>query len=259
MNKKHWVKVILLLGLIVLGFIVYPRVEQYFYRQQLEKENRETLQKITSKDVVTKTALESIQTSVLKPVIPSQAYLEVPFFCQAPFMNDASWSIHHASCEEAALLQAVYYDKGMKDVDLNQVDKTLREMIAWQEKHFGVHKDIHADSIKILMMNFFGYRDSEIEIHRKASLYAIKEQVALGFPVIAPTYGRMLKNPFYKQPGPEYHMVTVIGYTEDRIITNDVGTKRGKDFSYPLEVFKNAMDREGADVLVIKSKRVPDK
>jgi hypothetical protein len=169
--------------------------------------------------------------------------------------NDESWKIHHASCEEAALLQAVYYDKNITEVDLNKVDQTLRDMVAWQEKHFGVHKDIHADSVKMLMMNYFGYSSDEIVIIRKAGLYEIKEQVAAGFPVIAPTYGRLLKNPFYKQPGPEYHMVTVIGYTEDRIITNDVGTKRGKDYSYTFDIFKTSMDKEGGDVLVIHSKQ----
>lgn len=241
--------------MVIAGYFVFPRLEAFYYRNQMEKENAETLQKITSKDVVVKAALDAIQTSTLKPVIPERAYLQVPFFCQAPMTNDDNWKIHHASCEEAALLQAVYYDKNIKEVDLNLVDKTLKDMITWQETHFGVHKDIHADSIKILMMSFFGYTSDEIQIIRKASLYDIKEQVASGFPVIAPTYGRLLKNPFYKQPGPEYHMVTVIGYTEDRIITNDVGTKRGKDYSYTLDVFKTSMDREGGDALVIRSKR----
>ena len=109
------------------------------------------------------------------------------------------------------------------------------------------------------MMSFFGYSSDDILIIRKAGIYDIKAQVASGFPVIAPTYGRWLNNPFYKQPGPEYHMVTVIGYTEDRIITNDVGTKRGKDFSYPSDVFKKSMDKEGADVLVIRPKRLIQK
>ncbi|MBL7996622.1 C39 family peptidase [bacterium] len=259
MNKQKLLIGFLLLVAVSSGFLLYPRVEQYFYRQQMEKENIETLHKITSKDVVTKTVSESIQASVLKPVIPEKAYLEVPFFCQAPMTNDASWDIHHASCEEAAVLQAVYYDTGVKQADLAIVDKTLQDMIAWQEKHFGVHKDIHADTIKMLMVGFFGYEPDEIMIMRNASIYDIKQQIASGFPVIAPTYGRMLKNPFYKQPGPEYHMVTVIGYTEDRIITNDVGTKRGKDFSYPLEIFKASMDREGADALVIRPKRTLQK
>lgn len=245
--------------LALLAIVVYPRAQDYYYRHQMEQENAETLRKITTKDVIAKTALDAIQASVLKPVIPEKAYLEVPFFCQAPMMNEESWKIHSASCEEAALLQAVYYDKNIKEVDLAKVERTLQDMIVWQEKNFGVHKDIHADSIKMLMMSFFGYSADEIRIIRKASLYDIKEQVASGFPVIAPTYGRWLKNPFYKQPGPEYHMVTVIGYTEDRIITNDVGTKRGKDFSYPLDIFKNSMDKEGGDVLVIHPKRVIQK
>lgn len=243
----------------LLTFVVYPKAVDYYCRYQMEKENTETLQEITSKDVITKTALDAIQASVLKPLIPAKAYLEVPFFCQAPMTNDESWKIHHASCEEAALLQAVYYDKNIKDVDLAKVDRTLQDMIAWQEKHFGIHKDIHADSIKMLMMSFFDYTSDEILIIRNAGIYDIKEQVASGFPVIAPTYGRWLKNPFYKQPGPEYHMVTVIGYTEDRIITNDVGTKRGKDFSYPLDVFKKSMDREGGDILVIRPRRLIQK
>lgn len=254
MNRKKII-IIAVVFFGIISVIIFPRAQAFYYRNQMERENSETLQKITSKDVIAKTALDAIQSATLKPVIPERAYLKVPFFCQAPMTNDESWKIHHASCEEAALLQAVYYDKNITEVDLNKVDQTLRDMVAWQENHFGVHKDIHADSVKILMMNYFGYTSDEIVIIRKASLYEIKEQVAAGFPVIAPTYGRLLKNPFYKQPGPEYHMVTIIGYTEDRIITNDVGTKRGKDYSYKFGIFKTSMDKEGGDVLVIRSKR----
>jgi hypothetical protein len=254
--KKKIIYVLALLAVILVlsGILFYPRMALYFNRKQLEKENAQTLQQITSKDVITKNIQASMESSSAHLLIPEKAYLEVPFFCQAPHQNDDSWKIHHASCEEAAALEAVYYDKGVTQVNANRVDTTLREMIAWQEKHFGVHKDIHADSVKMMLMGYFGYRSDEITIIRRARILDIKEQVAQGHPVVAPTYGRMLHNPFYKQPGPEYHMVTVIGYTQDRIITNDVGTKRGKDFSYDNDVFKAAMDKEGGDVLVIASK-----
>lgn len=152
--KRYLIYSVVIVIIAITGFAMYPRAQDYYYRRQMEKENAETLQKITSKDVVAKTALDAIQAAVLQPVIPEKAYLEVPFFCQAPMMNDDSWKIHHASCEEAALLQAVYYDKNIKEVDLTKVDRTLQDMITWQEKHFGIHKDIHADSIKMLMMSF---------------------------------------------------------------------------------------------------------
>jgi hypothetical protein len=241
--------------LILSGFLFYPKIELYLSRQQREKENERTLLQITSKDVIAKTMLASIESASVKTLLPEKVYLEVPFFCQAPLQNDDSWKIHHASCEEAASLQAVYYDKNIKEVNVHRVDSTLRAMIAWQEKHFGIHKDIHADSVKMLLMGYFGYASDEIKIVRKAKIADLKEAVAQGYPVIAPTYGRALHNPFYKQPGPEYHMVTIIGYTKERIITNDVGTKRGKDFSYDLDVFQQAMDKEGGDCLIINSKK----
>ena len=129
------------------------------------------------------------------------------------------------------------------------------DMIAWQEMHFGVHKDIHADSVKMLMTGFFGLGTGEVVIKRDATLEDIRRFVAGGYPVIAPTYGRTLNNPYYTPPGPEYHMVTIIGYTPDRIITNDVGTRRGKDFSYENDRFMKSMNQEGADILVIKLKK----
>ena len=42
-------------------------------------------------------------------------------------------------------------------------------------------------------------------------------------------------------------MLLVKGYTEDKIITNDNGTRRGEDFSYTNEIFETAMKAsEGA-------------
>lgn len=242
--------------LITAGWLVYGRVADFVIRKEIDRENEETLRDAISKkdSSVAHVAISTGQASI-NQTLPETAYLNVPFFCQSPFPTEASWHFHHASCEEAAALQAVYYQKGMDSVDLNEVDKTLRNMVAWQEKHFRVHKDIHADSLKLHLMGFFDYEENEIVILRDATIEDIKKWVADGYPVIAPTYGRLLRNPYYQRPGPEYHMVTVIGYTRDRIITNDVGTKRGKDFSYEVDVFRKSMEREGGDCIVIAKKR----
>ena len=255
MSRKR----IVLVGVLAVGVIgvvlAYPRLRLAYYRIQYEKENKAALDAVLSKEVITQKALEAAQAAELKPVVPETAYLKVPFFCQAPHENAASWEIHHASCEEAAVLQAVYYDQRADSVDRDTVDAVLRRMIDWQMEHFKVHKDIHADSVKMLMKGFFGYKGEDVLILRNAQIKDIKEWVAKGYPVIAPTYGRLLHNPFFKTPGPEYHMVTVIGYTRDRLITNDVGTKRGKDFTYDLDTFKKSMDKEGGDCLVIVRER----
>ena len=64
-----------------------------------------------------------------------------------------------------------------------------------------------------------------------------------GRPVIVPAAGRLLKNPFFKQPGPYYHMLVIKGVTADgKFITHDPGTKRGADFLYGQEALYNAIN-----------------
>ncbi|MCK6542944.1 C39 family peptidase [bacterium] len=237
--------------LMVFGVMLYPRFAEYRLRTQLEKENEAALKEISKTDIIHAAAV----ADTMPVSFPEKAYLEVPFYCQAPHMNSDSWKIHKESCEEAAVLQAVFYNKGIKNVSVDSVDWLIKDMLRWQDQHFGGHKDIHADSVKMMMMGYFGYKDEEVKILRKAKIEDIKRYVAMGYPVIAPTFGRTLKNPFYTPPGPRYHMLTVIGYTPDRVITNDVGTRRGKDFTYPYDIFQKSMDEEGGDCLVIMSKK----
>jgi hypothetical protein len=253
MNKKVKYGVILILiAIITLLAIFYSRITNYCERIRTDRENREALEAIVKEPIDSKKSesrMDAIQ------VLPDKAYINVPFVCQAPLHNQESWDYHHASCEEAAVLQALYHARGIDSIVPKEAHKIFLDMITWQEKNFGLHKDIHADSVKMLMIGFFGLDSDEIIIKRKAALDDIRRFVAEGYPVIAPTYGRTLKNPYYTPPGPEYHMVTVIGYTPDRIITNDVGTKRGKDFSYDNERFMKSMNQEGADILIIRLKK----
>jgi hypothetical protein len=60
--------------------------------------------------------------------------------------------------------------------------------------------------------------------------------------LILPTLGRELQNPNFKNPGPIYHMLVVQGYTKSgEIITNDPGTRKGKDYLYNPEILFNAI------------------
>jgi hypothetical protein len=67
--------------------------------------------------------------------------------------------------------------------------------------------------------------------------------------VIIPAAGRALDNPNYTVPRPIYHNLVVIGYTRDKIITNDPGTRSGAGFSYTYDNFDQSIHDfvEGAD------------
>ena len=73
------------------------------------------------------------------------------------------------------------------------------------------------------------------------TLEDIKKELAQGNLVITPMAGRILQNPYYRRPGPIYHMVVVRGYTEKEIITNDPGTRRGEGFRYLNDNFFNSL------------------
>lgn len=78
---------------------------------------------------------------------------------------------------------------------------------------------------------------------RKAIVYSgdmvtvdnIKHLLAAGHPVIIPVAGQLLQNPYFSGDGPPYHMLVIIGYRGSEFITNEPGTRRGKQYAYPQE------------------------
>jgi len=56
-----------------------------------------------------------------------------------------------------------------------------------------------------------------------------------------PLAGRELNNPYFRAPGPIYHMLVIKGYDSDEFIVNEVGTKRGDSFKYKYDVLINAI------------------
>ncbi len=54
--------------------------------------------------------------------------------------------------------------------------------------------------------------------------------------------GKEIGNPFYSNGGPTYHAMVIKGYKAgQKIITEDVGTKRGEDYVYPWKVLDGAL------------------
>lgn len=250
--KRIIISVITLI-IILLGIILFPKLQEYFYRQKLDIQNKKTIEEVTknlSSSPKTKPDIQNFKLDSLTiPKIPETAYLKVPFICQAPLQTKANWKFHEESCEEAALLQAYLYETG-KTISKEEANSAILQMIDWQKDNFGSHHDLYAQDMKKFIIGYYKLKDSEIKIIENASIEDIKKEISFGHPVIVPITGDILNNPYYPYPG--YHMLTVIGYTKNRIITNDNGTRRGADFSYDTDIFEKAMKDAGADIIILR-------
>lgn len=239
-RKIKIIVVAVFLLLIGVSIFVVPKAVNKFELIQVEKENKETVEIVKKENIV------------ITPLVKkSSELLIVPFICQAPLQTEENWKYHEESCEEAAVLQAYLYETG-QTMTKQQANEEILKMINWQMQNFGEHKDLYADDVKKFINGYYNIPTVDIEVTYDVTLGDIKDLVLQGHPVIVPIMGNILKNPYYPYPG--YHMLTVIGFTEDKIITNDNGTRHGEKFSYNNATFLEAMTAAGGDIVVIKTK-----
>ena len=195
------------------------------------------------KEAVSKPVKEEKETVPEKP-LPDRVVLNVPFYSQAPF---AVWdSLHKETCEEASLhMVRDYYLK--ESQNLEQQDKSLIDYVNWQTKQ-GYKFDITLKELADTAADYYGF--SGYKIINNPTIEEIKREIAAGRPVIAPAAGRLLDNPYFTAPGPIYHMLVIKGYDKTGFITNDPGTRRGKDFHYSYQNLYNAIhDWNPVDIL----------
>ncbi|OHA52430.1 MAG: hypothetical protein A2991_03420 [Candidatus Terrybacteria bacterium RIFCSPLOWO2_01_FULL_58_14] len=170
--------------------------------------------------------------------LPSEVNLAIPFTVQAPFAN---WDRDHEDfCEEASVLMAASFVLG-KDIPSPEfADARMYELKEFQLAHFGYFESTTAEETAMILRDHYGI--SAVAVVENPSEETIRRAVASGKAVIVPAAGRELGNPYFRQPGPLYHMLVVKGYTKDgRFITNDPGTKRGADYLYDPDVLLNAV------------------
>ncbi len=177
--------------------------------------------------------------------------LEVQFITQAPLQKEENWELHEESCEEAALLQAYLYETESK-MTKDQANEEILRMIDKQMEIFGEHKDIYTEDMKKFAITYYKLKPEQFQVLENVTLQDIRDMIDKGHPVIVPVVSEYLNNPFYPYPG--YHMLVATGYTKTHIITNDNGTKRGKDFSYENSVFEKAIAESIHDAFYLKLK-----
>lgn len=196
---------------------------------------------------VSPTTKASPSVSTVSGGLPSEINLNVPFTSQAPFQD---WSLPYDEfCEEASTLMAASYIKGSPIIDPADANKKLLEIKAFEEKFFGFYEDTNTEQTAMILTNYYGIKN--IKVLYEPTLDDIKKSLAGGKVVLLPAAGQLLGNPYYRQPGPIYHMLVLKGYTKDgNIITNDPGTRRGENYIYDASVLMNAMhDWNNGDIL----------
>ncbi len=179
--------------------------------------------------------------------LPDELNLAVPWTPQAPFAN---WDeVHEETCEEASIYMVHLFFEGEPAglVDPAMVDAVLLDMVEEEKEKFGYWENTTAEETAEFAESYYGY---ETELIIDPTVDDIKEQLALGYPVIVPLAGQVLANPYFTPPGPDYHMLLIKGYTSTGFITNDPGTRRGENWVYEYDHFMNSIhDWNGGDVL----------
>lgn len=245
---KKSLKYSLIIGIIVILTIIY-----YLYPRNLDKDSANELKILLENDKEVIDSTKSLETEEKdteeakntennleiepKEPLPTSKKLEAAFIPQAPFSD---WSEPwQNACEEAALLTLHHYIQGNKSVSKEQVKQEILDMIDWQMKYFGSHKDLNMKEVAEMAQEYLGYRD--VEVTYDIEIADIKREIANGNPVLIPAAGRVLNNPNFTPPNPVYHNLVAIGYTENKIITNDPGTRLGANFEYTYENFYDSI------------------
>ena len=168
--------------------------------------------------------------------IPEKVFISVPFTSQAPY---GQWDEkHEEACEEAAIIILKYYFD-QRDLTKEIAEKEIQKMINFEIENYGDYRDSNAEQIVKLAKDFYGIKNLKVIYDFKKE--DLKKELARNNPVIVPTSGRKLGNPYYTQPGPLYHLLVLIGYAGNQIITNDPGTRRGAGYRYDLDVLYQAI------------------
>lgn len=172
-------------------------------------------------------------TNEEKP-LPTKVSLKVPFSPQAPTAN---WDeLHNQACEEVSGIMANAYFNGVTSLPTATVEKEINALTKWQQDNFGYNLSITTEeTVKMIEANF----KLKVEI-ATIDENTIKRALSENKLVLLPANGQMLNNPYFKQPGPVYHMLVLTGYNKDTFITNDPGTKRGENYEYKYSTLEAA-------------------
>ncbi|MCX6797884.1 MAG: C39 family peptidase [Candidatus Falkowbacteria bacterium] len=164
-----------------------------------------------------------------------------PFTSQAPL---AEWSDQRQQdgCEEASALMAMLWVKNKGAITKINAKKEILAISNFEKKKYGEYRDVGLPDIIKWIFNFY-YKYAKVRLVKDIKLADIKNELKAGRIVLLPMNGQALKNPHFKTPGPERHMILVYAYDEKKqeFITNDPGTRYGAAYRYPEKILYGAI------------------
>lgn len=189
---------------------------------------------------VTNNQVQQNTTNIPASLPKEVAISGVPFTSQAPLGN---WSDprQQDGCEEASVLVAGSWAHGETIGTANEALTKLLELSKLSESMFGTfHDSSAADTLKLYQAYWHSTKGT---VKYDITLEDIKQALADGNVVITPMDGRKLFNPNFTAGGPERHMIVITGYNDDTQIftTQDVGTRKGKNYQYKYSVLMGAL------------------
>ncbi len=182
----------------------------------------------------------------------------VPFTPQAPTAN---WDpVHEDACEEASVAMVLRYFEAQSFTSLADADAQIQHLVTLNEKTFGYDKSQTAKQVVAMLEHESDNLDIAII---PATQESMKQALSKGSLIIVPAAGKDLKNPYFQNPPPVYHMLVVRGYTKNGyVITNDPGTRRGKEFVYTWSTLLDSIHDwndgdvdNGAKVVIVISRK----
>lgn len=194
-----------------------------------------------SAPVITAATTSVSTSSPISKASSSIVIIQVPFTSQAPL---GGWSDERQQdgCEEASAAMAMAWVNGEKNITKQEWLDRILAIADFEQKKYGENRDVALkDVVSWIFNDYFSYQ--KVSIKPVASSSDIIKELEKGNVVLIPTNGQALKNPNYKAPGPEEHMLVIKGYDykKDEFITNDSGTRLGENYRYSSKTIFNAI------------------
>lgn len=177
--------------------------------------------------------------------------ISVDFVSQAPYRV---WDeVHNEACEEANIIMAYAWVNGIKPTP-EWVETEIQRLTKWGLEKFNAY-DTSAEQTALMAKEVYGLESALVP---NPSIEDIKSEINRGNVVIMGMAGRLLASPYYKPPGPKYHMLLIKGYDSTGFITNDVGTNQlGRDFRFSYgNIMAAAHDWNGSFEMLLDSPAV---
>lgn len=177
-------------------------------------------------------------TKILSDGLPNKYLIKTAFVQQAPEKNwGQPWQ---DACEEAALLTVDFYYKNQIPAAKEQRD-TILQMIDFETGQNWTH-DVNLTQMATISAQYLGLKSQILD---DLNLDTIKRYLVQNIPVIIPANGKILfkENKNFRQGGPYYHNLVILGYNEDKkqFIVHDVGTRLGAYFHYSYDILMESI------------------